>query len=36
MSRGVMDTRDLVYFLSLVILFLTLTYFKIASNKNKT
>lgn len=36
MSRGVVDTRDLIYFLSLVILFLTFTYFKIASNKNKT
>jgi ABC-2 type transport system permease protein len=36
MSRGVLDTRDLIYFLSLVFLFLTLTYFKIASNKNKT
>ena len=36
MSRGVLDTRDLIYFLSLVILFLTLTYFKIASHKNKT
>ncbi len=35
MSRGVLDTRDLIYFLSLVILFLTLTYFKIATNKNK-
>ncbi len=36
MSRGVVDSRDLIYFLSLVILFLTLTYFTIASNKNKT
>ena len=36
MSRGVIDTRDLIYFLSLVILFLTFTYFKIVSNKNKT
>ena len=36
MSRGVIDTRDLIYFLSVLILFMTFTYFKIASNKNKT
>jgi len=35
MSRGVLDTRDLVYFLSLIILFISLTYFKINSNKLK-
>lgn len=35
MSRGVIDSRDVVYFISLVILFLNFTYFKIASNRNK-
>lgn len=29
MSRGVLDTRDIIYFLSLITLFLSLTYFKI-------
>lgn len=39
MSRGVIDTRDIIYFLSLTILFLTLTYFKIqlpAKGSNRT
>lgn len=35
MSRGVIDTRDVIYFLSLILLFISLTWFKIASNKNK-
>ncbi len=35
MSRGVIDTRDLIYFLSLICLFLFLTYYKIVSQKNK-
>jgi len=39
MSRGVIDTRDIIYFLSIITLFLTLTYFKIqphtTSTKNK-
>ena len=35
MSRGVIDTRDLVYFISLILLFIFLTYFKINSNKIK-
>jgi len=35
MSRGVLDTRDLIYFLSLIILFLSFTYFKIHSTKIK-
>lgn len=34
MSRGVIDTRDLIYFLSLITLFISLTYFRINSNKN--
>jgi len=29
MSRGVLDTRDIIYFLSLITLFLSLTYFKV-------
>jgi len=29
MSRGVIDTRDIIYFLSLITLFLTLTYLKV-------
>ncbi len=33
MSRGVIDTRDLVYFLSLIALFLSLTKFSIGSRK---
>jgi len=33
MSRGVIDTRDLIYFLSLIILFISMTYIKINSNK---
>lgn len=35
MSRGVIDTRDLIYFLSLICLFLFLTYYKVASQKSK-
>lgn len=35
MSRGVIDTRDLIYFFSLIILFLSFTYFKIYSTKLK-
>lgn len=35
MSRGVIDTRDLIYFLSLICLFLFLTWYKVASQKNK-
>lgn len=35
MSRGVIDTRDLIYFLSLICLFLFLTWYKVASLKNK-
>jgi len=34
MSRGVIDTRDIVYFLSLITLFLTLTFYKIQSRKS--
>ena len=33
MSRGVMDTRDLLYFVSITILFLSLTVFKLKSLK---
>lgn len=33
MSRGVIDTRDVVYFLSLVILFVTLTHFILSKKK---
>lgn len=36
MSRGVLDTRDLIYFLSLIFLFLSFTYFKIHSTKLKS
>lgn len=40
MSRGVIDTRDIIYFLSIIILFLTLTFYKIQlpvrSNGSKT
>ena len=35
MSRGVLDTRDIIYFLSLVLMFISLTYFRINSNKIK-
>ncbi len=35
MSRGVIDTRDIVYFISLILLFISLSYFKINSNKIK-
>lgn len=35
MSRGVIDTRDLIYFISLLLLFISLSYFKINSNKTK-
>lgn len=33
MSRGVIDTRDVLYFISLTILFLSLTVFKLKSSK---
>lgn len=33
MSRGVIDTRDIIYFLSLIILFVTLTYYKLQPQK---
>jgi len=33
LSRGVIDTRDLIYFLSLIILFLSLTYYSLQHNK---
>ena len=33
MSRGVLDTRDLIYFVSLTVLFLSLTVFKLKSVK---
>lgn len=33
MSRGVFDTRDMVYFLSLIVFFLTLTKFRLGSRK---
>ena len=36
MSRGVIDTRDMIYFISLIILFTSLSYFKINSNKTKS
>lgn len=32
-SRGVIDTRDLIYFLSVILLFLGLTYVKLSSRK---
>ncbi len=35
MSRGVLDTRDLIYFFSVILLFLSFTYFKIHSTKIK-
>jgi len=35
MSRGVLDTRDLIYFISLITLFISLTYFKINSKTLK-
>lgn len=35
MSRGVIDTRDIIYFLSLIILFVTLTYYKLQPQKEK-
>jgi ABC-2 type transport system permease protein len=34
MSRGVLDTRDIIYFLSVIMLFLGVTYFKISANKS--
>lgn len=34
-SRGVVDTRDIVYFLSLIFLFLKLTEIKISATKNR-
>tara|TARA_R100000935_G_C2823528_1_gene161033 strand:- start:972 stop:1709 length:738 start_codon:yes stop_codon:yes gene_type:complete len=33
MSRGVIDTRDVIYFLSLMLLFISLSYFRIYSTK---
>ena len=33
MSRGVIDTRDMLYFISLTIVFLSLTVFKLKSSK---
>ncbi|WP_010232307.1 ABC transporter permease [Gillisia marina] len=35
MSRGVLDTRDLIFFFSVILLFLSFTYFKIYSTKIK-
>jgi ABC-2 type transport system permease protein len=32
-SRGVIDSRDLIYFLSVIILFLALTHFKLKSRR---
>jgi ABC-2 type transport system permease protein len=34
MSRGVIDTRDVLYFVSVAILFLSLTVFKLKSLKS--
>lgn len=34
-SRGVIDTRDLIYFLSLIFLFLKLTELNLSSNRNR-
>jgi len=36
MSRGVIDTRDVLYFISLTVLFLALTVFKLKSYQSKT
>jgi ABC-2 type transport system permease protein len=36
MSRGVIDTRDIIYFISLILLFISFSYFKIYSTKTKT
>ena len=33
MSRGVIDTRDLIYFLSVIVLFLSLTKLTLSSRK---
>ena len=33
MSRGVIDTRDIIYFLSLIIFFISLTYYKLLPRK---
>jgi ABC-2 type transport system permease protein len=33
MNRGVIDSRDLVYFLSIIVLFITLTRFTLAKKK---
>ena len=33
MSRGVIDTRDLIYFLSVIVLFLSLTKMSLSSRK---
>jgi ABC-2 type transport system permease protein len=33
MSRGVLDTRDIIYFLSITVLFLSLTVYKLKSMK---
>lgn len=35
MSRGVLDTRDLIYFFSFILVFIYITYFKVQSNKIK-
>ncbi len=35
MSRGVIDTRDIIYFLSLITLFLSLTYFRIQPQRSE-
>ncbi|RKS50472.1 protein involved in gliding motility GldF [Gillisia mitskevichiae] len=35
MSRGVIDTRDIIYFLSLITLFISFSYFRINSTKTK-
>jgi ABC-2 type transport system permease protein len=33
MGRGVIDTRDLIYFVSIAVVFLTLTVYKLKSFK---
>jgi ABC-2 type transport system permease protein len=33
MSRGVIDTRDVVYFMALIIIFLLMTHFRLKTEK---
>lgn len=35
MSRGVIDTRDIIYFFSIILVFIYMTYLKVQSNKIK-